>query len=283
MSRIAYVNGRYLPQARAQVAIEDRGYLFSDGVYDVIPIHNGTLAYADRHLDRLDRSLKELKLPRPMSRAAMLVVAQEVLRRNEVRNGTVYIQVTRGVAPRDHKFPKNAVPSVVMMAKRWKAPAPELLTKGAGVITLPDQRWARRDIKCISLVANILAKQAAAEQGAYEAWLVDSDGMVTEGSSTSAWIVTAGGELLTRPNGVEILPGVTRSVVVDVVRELGLKLTIRAFSRDEAYAAREAFLTSVSNYVLPITRIDGKPVGDGKPGPVAARLREAYLKAVRHG
>jgi D-alanine transaminase len=282
MSRIAYVNGRYLPQAHAQVAIEDRGYLFSDGVYDVIPIHAGELAYAERHLDRLDRSLKELKLPQPMSRPAMLVVAQEVLRRNDVRNGTVYIQVTRGVAPRDHKFPKNAVPSVIMMAKRWKAPAPELLSKGAAVITLPDQRWARRDIKCISLVANILAKQAAAEQGAYEAWLIDSDGMVTEGSSTSAWIVTAGGELLTRPNGVEILPGVTRSVVVDVVRALGIKLQVRAFSREEAYGAREAFLTSVSNFVLPITRIDGKPVGVGKPGPVATRLREAYLKAVRH-
>lgn len=283
MSRIAYVNGRYVPQSHAEVSIEDRGYLFSDGVYDVIPIHGGTLAFADRHLDRLDRSLRELKLPKPMSRAAMLVIAQEVLRRNNVRNGTVYIQVTRGVAPRDHKFPTNVVPSVVMMAKRWKAPAPELLAKGAAVITLPDQRWARRDIKCISLVANILAKQAAAEQGAYEAWLTDSDGMVTEGASTSAWIATANGELLTRPNGIEILPGVTRSVVVDVARELGLKLVIRAFSRDEAHAAREAFLTSVSNFVLPITRIDGKPVGDGKPGPIAIRLRAAYLKAVRHG
>ncbi len=193
MSRIAYVNGRYVPQSRAQVAIEDRGYLFSDGVYDVIPVHAGTLAFADRYLDRLDRSLAELKIAKPMSRAALL----QVMRRGDPAQrhpqGTVYVQVTRGVAPRDHKFPKNAKPSLVVMARRWIAPAPELLAKGAAIITTPDQRWARRDIKCISLIANVLAKQAAAEQGAYEAWMVDNDGMVTEGSSTSAWIATAAG------------------------------------------------------------------------------------------
>jgi D-alanine transaminase len=282
MSRIAYVNGRYVPQSHARVAIEDRGYLFSDGVYDVIPIHGGRLAFADRHLDRLDRSLKELRIAPPMSRAALLHVAQEVIHRNGVQDGTIYIQVTRGVAPRDHKFPKDIKPAVIMMARRRKPPAPDLLAKGAAVITVPDQRWARRDIKCISLIANVLAKQAAAEQGAFEAWLVDEAGMVTEGSSTTAWIATAKGELVTRPNGIEILPGVTRSVVVDVVRELGLTLQLRPFSRDEAYAAREAFLTSTSNFVLPITRIDRKPVGEGKPGPIAARLREAYLKVARH-
>jgi D-alanine transaminase len=281
MSRIAYVNGRYVPQSHAQVAIEDRGYLFSDGVYDVIPVHRGRLAFADRHLDRLERSLKELRIAQPMSRAALLQVANEVIRRNGIGEGTVYIQVTRGVAPRDHKFPKGVKPSVVMMARRRKPPAPDLLANGAAVITVPDQRWARRDIKSISLIANVLAKQAAAEQGALEAWLVDEAGMVTEGSSTSAWIATATGELVTRPSGVEILPGITRSVVVDVVRELGLALQLRPFSRDEAYAAREAFLTSTSNFVLPITRIDQKQVGEGKPGPIAARLREAYLKVAR--
>jgi|SRR5689334_20453067 len=283
MSRIAYINGRYVPQSQAQVRAEDRGYLFSDGVYDVIPVHNGHLAFADRHLGRLDRSLAELKITPPMARAALLQVAQEVIRRNGIRNGTLYIQVTRGVAPRDHKFPKGVRPSLLMMAKKWKAPAPDLLAKGVAIVTMPDQRWARRDIKCISLIANVLAKQAAVEQGAFEAWLVDTDGMVTEGSSTSAWIATARNELVTRPNGTEILPGVTRSVVVDVARELGLVLQLRPFSRDEAYAAREAFLTSTSNFVLPITRIDGKPVGEGKPGPIAKRLREAYLKAARHG
>lgn len=283
MSRIAYVNGRYVPQSRAQVAVEDRGYLFSDGVYDVIPVHGGRLAFDERYLDRLDRSLAELKIARPMSRAALLQIMRELIRRNDVRNGGVYVQVTRGVAPRDHKFPKGIKPSLVLMAKRSKAPSPDLLAKGAAIITVPDQRWARRDIKCISLIANVLAKQAAAEQGAYEAWMIDDDGMVTEGSSTSAWIATAQGEVVTRPNGVEILPGITRAVVLDVVRELGLALQLRPFARDEAYAAREAFLTSSSNFVLPITRIDRRPVGEGKPGPITLRLREAYLKAARHG
>jgi D-alanine transaminase len=283
MSRIAYVNGRYVPQSHAQVAVEDRGYLFSDGVYDVIPVHGGNLAFAERYLDRLDRSLAELKIAKPMSRAALLHIMREVIRRNGIRQGTVYVQVTRGVAPRDHKFPKGIKPSLLLMARAWKAPAPDLLAKGAAIITVPDQRWARRDIKCISLIANVLAKQQAAEQGAYEAWMVDDTGMVTEGSSTSAWIATPNGELVTRPNGIEILPGVTRAVVLDVARELGLTLQLRPFSRDEAYAAREAFLTSTNNFVLPITRIDRKPVGEGKPGPIATRLREAYLKAARHG
>jgi D-alanine transaminase len=282
MSRIAYINGRYVPQSRAQVRVEDRGYLFSDGVYDVIPVHRGHLAFADRHLDRLDRSLAELQIARPMSRAALMLVAHEVIHRNHINNGGVYIQVTRGVAPRDHKFPKGIKPALLVMARKWKPPVPELLAKGAAVITVPDQRWARRDIKCISLIANVLAKQAAAEQGAYEAWMIDDAGMVTEGSSTSAWIATANGELVTRPNGIEILPGVTRSVVTDIARELGMTLQLRPFSRDEAYAAREAFLTSISNFVLPITRIDSRPVGEGKPGPITARLREAYLKAARH-
>jgi D-alanine transaminase len=282
MSRIAYINGRYVPHSRAQVAVEDRGFLFSDGVYDAIPVHNGHLAFADRHLDRLDRSLAELRIAQPMTRAALLQVAREVLRRNGVRNGGLYIQVTRGVAPRDHKFPKGIKPSLLMMARKWKAPAPDLLAKGAAVVTMPDQRWARRDIKSISLLANVLAKQAATEQGAFEAWLVDGDGMVTEGSSTSAWIATADGALVTRPNGHEILPGITRSVVMEVARDLGLTLELRPFSPDEAYAALEAFLTSTSNFVLPITRIDGRKVGEGKPGPIATRLRAAYLKAARH-
>jgi D-alanine transaminase len=216
-----------------------------------------------------------------MSRAALLQVARSVIHRNDVRNGTLYIQVTRGVAARDHKFPKGVKPSLLMMTRKWKAPARELLENGVAVVTMPDQRWARRDIKSISLIANVLAKQTAAEQGAFEAWLIDHDGMVTEGSSTSAWIATAQGELVTRPNGTEILPGVTRSVVVEVARDLGLALQLRPFSREEAYAAREAFLTSTSNFVLPITRIDGRKVGDGKPGPVAARLREAYLEVAR--
>lgn len=283
MPRIAYINGRYVPQSQARVAVEDRGYLLADGVYDVLPVHNGHIAFAGRHLDRLDRSLGELRIARPMSRAALLQVAREVLRRNGIRNGTLYVQVTRGVAPRDHKFPKAATPSLLVMAKRSRPPAPELLARGAAVVTMPDQRWARCDIKCIALVANVLAKQAATEQGAYEAWLTDDDGMITEGSSTSAWIVTADGALVTHPGGPEILPGITRAVVIEIARKLGMEVALRPFSRTEAYAAREAFLTSTSNFVLPVTRIDGRPVGDGRPGPVAARLREAYLAEARHG
>jgi D-alanine transaminase len=279
MPQIAYVNGRYVPRAAAAVRVEDRGFMFGDGVYEVLPVHEGKLIALDRHLQRLNQSLADLRIAWPMSQAALTVVLRQVASRNALRSGTLYIQVTRGVAPRDHKFPKDAEPSLLVMARRSK-PAPESLLKdGASVITLPDERWGRCDIKSLNLLPNVLAKQAAAEQGVQEAWLIDKTGNVTEGSSTSAWIVTKDGVLATRPNGVEILPGITRAIVVDVVRELGLKLELRAFSRDEALGAREAFLTSTSNYVLPITRIDGKPVGDGKPGPVAARLRAAYLKA----
>ena len=279
MAQIVYINGRYVPRAAATVRVEDRGYMFGDGVYEAIGVHDGKLVAADRYFERLGRSLGELRIAWPMPRAALEVVAREVIHRNALRHGGVYIQVTRGVAPRDHKFPKDAVPSLLMIAKRMKPAPAALLRDGAAIITQPDIRWGRCDIKSLNLLPNVLAKQAAAEQNAHEAWLVDDAGNVTEGSSTSAWIVTEGGALVTRPNGVEILPGVTRSIVVDVTRELGLKLELRPFSLAEAHRAREAFLTSTNNFVLPITRIDGQPVGDGKPGPTATRLRAAYLKA----
>lgn len=279
MPQIAYVNGRYVRRAEARVPAEDRAYLFGDGVYEVIPVHAGRLVAADRHLQRLDRSLGGLRIAWPMSRAALEVVLREVIARNGLGQGTVYIQVTRGAAPRDHRFPKGTRPGLFVTARHWKPAPAALLRDGASVITLPDQRWGRCDIKSLNLLPNVLAKQAAAEQGAHEAWLVDAQGNVTEGSSTSAWIVTEDGALATRPNGVEILPGITRAIVVEVVQELGLRLELRAFSLEEARRAREAFLTSTSNYVLPITRIDGRPVGDGQPGPMAQRLRESYLKA----
>lgn len=279
MPQIAYINGRYVPRAAATVRVEDRGFMFGDGVYEALSVHAGRMIAPERHFQRLDRSLGELRIAWPMSRAALEIVARQVIARNGLRNGMVYIQVTRGAAPRDHRFPKDAVPSLLVMAKRTKPLPAALLRDGAAVITLPDQRWGRCDIKSLNLLPNVLAKQAAAEQGMHEAWLVDAAGNVTEGSSTSAWIVTEHGVLATRANGVEILPGVTRAIVVEVVRALGLTLELRAFSRDEAYRAREAFLTSTNNSVLPITRIDGKPVGDGKPGPFAQRLRNAYLKA----
>jgi D-alanine transaminase len=279
MPQIAYLNGRYVPRAQARVRAEDRGFMFGDGVYEVIPVHAGKLVAADRHFDRLGRSLGELRIAWPMKRAALEVVTREVVTRNGIQQGGVYVQVTRGVAPRDHKFPKDVAPSLFIAAKRTRPLPAALLRDGAPVITVPDQRWGRCDIKSLNLLPNVLAKQAAAEQGAHEAWLVDAAGNITEGSSTSAWIVTKDGVLATRPNGNEILPGVTRAIVVDVVRDLGLKLELRPFSLEEARRAREAFITSTNNFVLPITRIDGQPVGDGKPGPTAQRLRAAYLQA----
>ena len=279
MAQIAYINGRYVPRAEATVRVEDRGYMFGDGVYEAIAVHDGRLVAADRHFERLGRSLGELRIAWPMPRAALEVVAREVIARNGLRNGGVYIQVTRGVAPRDHKFPNDAVPSLLVIAKRTKPVPAALLRDGAAIITRPDLRWGRCDIKSLNLLPNVLAKQAAAEQNAHETWLIDAAGNVTEGSSTSAWIVTEGGALVTRPNGVEILPGVTRAIVVDVTRDLGLTLELRPFSLTEAHRAREAFLTSTNNQVLPVTRIDGQAVGDGKPGPTALRLRAAFLKA----
>jgi D-alanine transaminase len=279
MTQIAYLNGRYVPRAQARVRAEDRGFLFGDGVYEVIPVHAGKLIAANRHFERLGRSLGELRIAWPMKRAALEVVTREVVARNGIQQGGVYIQVTRGVAPRDHKFPKDVAPGLFIAAKRTKPLPAALLRDGAPVITVPDQRWGRCDIKSLNLLPNVLAKQAAAEQDAHEAWLVDEDGNITEGSSTSAWIVTRDGVLATRPNGNEILPGVTRAIVVDMVRDLGLKFELRPFSLEEARQAREAFITSTNNYVLPITRIDGRPVGDGKPGPTAQRLRTAYLQA----
>ncbi len=279
MAQIAYINGRYVPRAAATVRVEDRGYMFGDGVYEAIAVHDGRLVAADRHFQRLDRSLGELRIAWPMPRKALEVVAREVIARNALHNGGIYIQVTRGVAPRDHKFPKDAISSLLVMAKRSKPLPAALLRDGAAIITRPDLRWGRCDIKSLNLLPNVLAKQAAAEQNAHETWLIDAAGNVTEGSSTSAWIVTEDGALATRPNGVEILPGVTRAIVVDVARELGLTLELRAFSLAEAHRAREAFLTSTNNQVLPITRIDGKTVGSGKPGPMALRLRAAFLEA----
>ncbi len=222
MTQIAYLNGRYVPRAQARVRAEDRGYQFGDGVYEVIPVHAGRLIAADRHFERLGRSLSELRIAWPMKRAALEIVAREVIARNGIQQGAIYIQVTRGVAPRDHRFPKDPVaPGLFMSAKRTKPLPAVLLRDGAAIITVPDQRWGRCDIKSLNLLPNVLAKQAAAEQGAHEAWLVDDDGNITEGSSTSAWIVTAEGVLATRPNGNEILPGVTRAIVVDAVRDLG--------------------------------------------------------------
>ncbi|MBB5751166.1 D-amino-acid transaminase [Prosthecomicrobium pneumaticum] len=278
MSRIAYVNGRYVPLRQAAVHVEDRGYQFADGVYEVCEVDGGRLIDERRHMDRLERSLKELRIAMPMSRVALGAVLRETVRRNRVGHGLVYLQVTRGVAPRNHLFPSPAVlPAIVVTARSSDAAAAERRAEaGVGVITVPENRWARVDIKTVSLLPNVLAKQAAKEAGAYEAWFVDADGRVTEGGSTNAWIVTADGALVTRPAEEGILRGITRTVLFDLAAEEGLKIEERAFTVEEAKAAREAFITAATAVVMPVVRIDEVPLGNGAPGSIATRLRSRF-------
>jgi D-alanine transaminase len=278
MSRIAYVNGRYLPLAAACVNVEDRGYQFSDGVYEVCEVRGGRLIDERRHIERLKRSLAELRIAMPMSERALGVVLRETVRRNRVRWGIVYLQITRGVARRDHAFPPpGTAPSLVVTARNMDLAAAERqAAEGVAVVSVPDNRWERVDIKSVSLLPNVLAKQAAREQGAREAWFVDRNGRVTEGSSTNAWIVTRDGRVVTRHADHAILRGITRTVVLDVLQAHGLKLEERSFTIEEALAAREAFITAASQIVLPVVRIDGKPVGNGAPGLVATALRRDF-------
>jgi D-alanine transaminase len=278
MSRIAYVNGRYRPLAEAAVNVEDRGYQFSDGVYEVCEVRAGRLIDERRHMQRLARSLSELRIAMPMSPAALSVVLRETVRRNRVRWGIVYLQITRGVARRDHAFPPaGTAPSVVVTARNLDlVQAERLAAEGVAVVTVPDNRWERVDIKSVSLLPNVLAKQTAREQGAREAWFVDREGRITEGSSSNAWIVTRDGKVVTRHADHAILSGITRAVVQDVLAAQGLKLEERPFTLEEAHAAREAFLTSASQIVLPVVKIDGRPVGNGAPGLVATALRRDF-------
>jgi D-alanine transaminase len=277
VSRIAYVAGQYLPHRQAAVQIEDRGYQFGDGVYEVIAIMGGHLIDEERHLARLNRSLTELRINPPMNDSALKIVVREVIRRNGVDTGIVYLQVTRGVAPREHAFPKAAKPVLVVTSRRSRPPDPRLGRDGIAVITIPDIRWQRCDIKSVALVANVLGKQQAREASAYEAWQVDREGQVTEGTSTNAWIVTADDSVITRATDHAILNGVTRAAILDIIRREGYRLLERPFTVAEARAAREAFLTSTTADLLPVVRIDGTAVADGKPGPLSRKLREAYL------
>lgn len=276
MSRIAYVNGRYLPHRDACVAIEDRGYQFADGCYEVVAIRNGVFIDAGLHLLRLRRSLAALSIRFPMSDAALQVVMTQVARRNAVREGYVYMQITRGVAARDFAFPAPVRPSLVMTARAKPLLDQKLMATGIRVITIPDRRWARPDIKSIALLPNALGKEEAKQAGAYEAWQVDRDGNVTEGTSSNAWIVTRAGEVVTRQADHGILNGVTRQGLLRVIAAEGLRLSERPFSVAEAKAAAEALLTSSTNFILPVVRIDDAPVGEGKPGPLAKKLAAAY-------
>ncbi len=273
MPRLAYVNGRYVRHAEASVHIEDRGYQFADGVYEVIHIHAGRMIDAEAHFDRFDYSLSALRIQAPMSRPALRLVLTELLARNGISKGLVYFQATRGVAPRDHKFPLRSRTSLVATAKHLKPLAPGVLENGVTVITIPDIRWRRCDIKSLALLPNVLGKQQAVEQGAYEAWQVDADGRVTEGTSTNAWIVTNTGRLVTRPLGSAILAGVVRRSLLGMLDDLGVALEERAFSLAELRSAREAFLTSSSGFLLPVTRVDGSVVGEGRVGEITRELR----------
>jgi len=278
MSRIAYVNGHYLPMRDAKVHVEDRGYQFGDGVYEVCEVRGGHLIDARRHLARLTRSLDELRIRMPMSLAALGTVMHEVVARNRIGYGVVYVQVTRGVARRDHAFPAPPVrPSLVVTARPLNAARNEALAaSGIAVISVPDNRWGRVDIKTIGLLPNVLARQTAIEQGARDAWFVDREGFVTEAASANAWIVTQAGVLVTRPADHGILRGIARTVLFDVIKTQGLAFVERPFTLEEAYAAREAFVTAATQIVLPVVRIDGHAIGDGKPGPVALALRREF-------
>ena len=278
MSRIAYVNGRYLPLAQAKVHVEDRGYQFGDGVYEVCEVRDGRLIDQRRHLERLQRSLSELRIGLPISLRALDLVLHEVVRRNRIRNGIVYLQITRGVARRDHAFPTVPVaPSLVVTARPLNLARNEKLAEdGIAVISVPDNRWGRVDIKTIGLLPNVLARQAAIEKGARDAWFVDSAGTVTEAASANAWIVTAAGTVVTRPADATILRGITRTVLLEAIKAQGLKFEERPFTLEEAYAAREAFITSASQIVLPVVRINDRPVGNGAPGLLSTALRREF-------
>ncbi|KQQ36877.1 D-amino acid aminotransferase [Rhizobium sp. Leaf306] len=279
MMRIAYVNGQYVRHSEAAVHIEDRGFQFADGVYEVCEVRDGLIVDLTRHLNRLDRSLSELRIDQPMSRAALTLVIREVLRRNRVRNGIFYMQVTRGAAKRDHFFPpEGTAPTITITAKSTD---PSLLAKkyatGIKVITLLENRWDRVDIKTVGLLPNVLAKQQARDAGAHDAIFVTRDGMVLEGASANAWIVTPDGELVTRPAEHGILKGITRTTAIDVAAKLGLVFVEREFSVDEMLSAREAFMTSATGICVPVVEVDGKPVANGHPGTVSSDIRDAFF------
>ena len=277
MSRIAYIDGVYQPLNMPGILVEDRGYQFADGVYEVCAIRGGMLLDEARHLDRLDYSLAALDMPPPMSRAALQQVMRETLRRNRVRDGILYMQVSRGVAPREHMFNPDLKPVLVITARPIAADRrAQIMKKGISVVSVPDQRWARCDIKSISLLPNVLARQSARNAKVQEAWQIDEHGMVTEGAATNAWIVDAKGVLRTRPASHEILNGIVRQVLLDCVADLGMKFEEMPFSLKEALAAKECFSTASTMSVFPVIEIDGRKIGAGKPGEVAKMLSDAY-------
>jgi D-alanine transaminase len=279
--RIAYVNGRYLPHAYACVHIEDRALQLGDGIYEVFNILNGQPLDEEGHLDRMERSLRELGMPMPIGRAGLKLVTREMIAKNRMPNGFLYLQVTRGAVKRDHIPPVDGPRPTLIMTMRLQdvAGLKQRLEKGIGVSTQPDIRWGRRDIKTVQLLPNLMAKQAAKKAGAFEAWLVDEEGYVTEGSSTNAWIVDQDGTIITRDLSNAILPGVTRKIMLQAAHEAQMKVVERKFTVAEALAAKEAFLSSATGAAIPVVAIDGQRIGDGTPGPVTRRIRDLYAAA----
>jgi D-alanine transaminase len=281
VGRIAYVNGRYLPHSRAAVHIEDRGLQFADAIYEVVGVADGRYLDEEEHLDRLQRSVGEIGMAMPMGRAALKILTREMARRNRIRDGLIYFQVTRGAVRRDHAAPdKPPRPTLIITARGLDPEGIEQRrNKGVKVITRPDERWARRDIKSTALLPNILAKTAAKAAGAFEAWLVDGEGNVTEGASTSAWIVDAEGRAVTRDLSNDILPGVTRRIILKAAAEAQILVVERKFTVAEALQAKEAFLTAATLGATAVVVIDGQKIGDGTPGPLTRRIQDLYRHA----
>lgn len=280
MRRIAYVNGEFVPLEQAHVSILDRGFLFADGIYEVSAVLDGTLIDNASHLARLERSCEAIRLKLPMQLSEIQVLQNELIKRDGLINGMVYLQVTRGAAERNFLFPKNAKPSLVMFTQEKDIAAAPSGREGISVRCVDDIRWGRRDIKSVGLLAQVLAKQIAADEGYDEAWMIQ-DGLVTEGGSSSAFIITADNVLVTRPDASAVLPGCTAKAILQLAEEAGLQIERRPFAVEEAISAREAFMTSASTFIQPVIQIDGKPVGAGKPGALTLRLREIYIEFAR--
>jgi D-alanine transaminase len=282
MSRTVYVNGSFVPEDEAKVSVFDRAFLFGDAVYEVTAVLDGQLLDFEAHLARLDRSLGEIALKAPLSHEALWALHTELIARNEVNEGIVYLEITRGVAERDFAYPETATPTVVAFTQSRPLRANPYAETGVKIITIPEIRWKRRDIKSTSMLAQAMGKQAAKLKGAYEAWMVE-DGHVTEGTSSTAFILDADGVVRTQPLGHHILPGVTRRAVLRLAKSESVRLEERPFSVTEALQAREAFMSAASAFVLPIVEIDGHKIGDGRPGPIARAFRALYIDEARKG
>lgn len=281
MSRIAYVNGDFVAIEQAKVSILDRGFLFADGVYEVAAVLDGRLVDNAAHLARLERSLREIALPLPMPLAKVAELQKELIRRNSLDQGLVYMEVTRGAADRDFLFPKDVAPTFVMFTQEKNIVGAPAAKTGIAVKPVPDIRWGRRDIKSVGLLAQVLAKQAAVAEGCQEALLIEEDGTVTEGGSSTVFIITHDGVVATRPNSAMILPGCTRKAILTLAEQFQIRIEERPFTVTEAQGAAEVFITSASTFVMPVVKIDGQPVGGGLPGPLTQRLREIYIDHAR--